>query len=112
MSEIYYPQKGDVIMNNGVKHVVVGGYNHETPSHCSYERGYDVMPLENLLEQLDVHGQLIPEETMNMLKYTIYVKGTKFPVIKKCEDEAPFEMNMVQYAKIKRKQPRMIKVWE
>lgn len=78
---------GDVVINNGIKMVVLSIKSNEDMSSCSYDRQYKLCDLD----ELDF-VTLLSQEEFNKLGYWVQLKGTEVPIVEKCDDIAPFNI--------------------
>ena len=99
---------GDVVFNNDMPPMVVIDFkNREDISSMSYDRSYKLC----LASELE-GKEFISEEDFEKIGYWIEVRGTKFPDIKRVDNIAPFEINIVKSYKIRQKKAKTVTVYE
>jgi hypothetical protein len=103
----YFPEIGDVIINNGEKCVVVDVKIYEDYDSLCYNRVYKLCSL-NIIDSI---GWML-EDTLKKYCHSILVNSGTFPTIEKCEDEAPFKFIKETRVYIERKKPKTIVVYE
>lgn len=99
----YIPEKGDVVLWNGITMVVVDMKSHEDLGSLCYDREY-LLCKEELLHDKDVMTQ----EELDKSGTWVQVQGLEFPEIEKACDIAPYEIKPVTVLKVRQKKAKTI----
>ena len=97
---------GNVILYNEKKYVIIDLDNREQPWHCSFDRTYCLIPLEDAIQMTET-GIL-----NRNLEIKLNVSNVTTLPFKTLEDEAPFEFKEIRSYSIRRKQPKVVTTYE
>lgn len=104
----YIPNIGDVILDNGVPHVVICIESYEDVGSCSYDRKY------LLCSEDYIKNNQGDSKRSDIEKYGrwLIIKGTHFPDIQKVNDIAPYNINKIDAYSINQKVAKTITIFE